>query len=93
MQAGWSQQYPPSATITSVSYVSERMVLYVIFNNTAAMAYSNVPLGVMQAFSQTTNPLSLYNSLVASTYHPMLLWEVDNCPVLNENGSQPIWAQ
>jgi hypothetical protein len=28
--------------------------------------------------------MPLYNS-VNSTYHAMLLWEVDNCPVLLEN--------
>lgn len=91
MSIGWSQQYPPGKTITSVSYASDYQVLFVIFNSTVASAFSNVPLSVMQAFSQTQNPLSVYNSSVVRAYHPMLLADQTNCPLLNSAGSPPLW--
>lgn len=84
MTIGWSQQWS-GQPITSVSYSSDQTILYVIFGATMAQAFDGVPLSVMQAFSSTQNPLSVYNSSVAGRYRQMLLFETDNCPLLIEN--------
>lgn len=85
MSAGWSQQYPATATITSVTYSADYMTLFVVFDYATISAYSNVPVSVQQAFAQTNNPLQVYNSLVKNTYHAIFLFETTNCPLILEN--------
>lgn len=84
MTIGWSQQWS-GQPITSVSYVSDQTILYVIFNSVTAQAFYGVPISVMQAFSSTQNPLSVYNSSVSGRYRQMFLFETDNCPLLVQN--------
>jgi hypothetical protein len=67
------------------------LFLSVVFNATVASVFVGVPLGVMQAFSRTNNPMMLYNSMVFPSYHALLLSEKYNCPLLFENGVL-IWA-
>lgn len=88
---GWAMQYPPSATITSVSYATDQQILYVVFNSTTVSAFSNVPIGIMQAFSATTNPLTIYNGSVVHAFHPIMLSTPSNCPLLNDDGVTPLW--
>jgi hypothetical protein len=66
-------------------------MLYVIFNATTASAFVNVPIGVMQGFQNTPNPLSLYNTIVAPSYHALFLFQTNNCPLQFENGSY-LWT-
>ena len=79
---GWALQYPPP--ITAVLYGQNGEVLYIVWNYTAVSAYPNVPLSVMQAFSSSKNPVQVYDTLVVPSYHPLLLTEKDNCPLLFE---------
>jgi hypothetical protein len=88
--AGWSQQYSGSP-ITSVLYDQQRLILTVLFGTTPSV-FVQVPLGVMQGFMNTKDPVGYYNSFVAPTYHSLLLFQTDNCPVLFENGAY-IWTK
>jgi hypothetical protein len=63
----------------------------VIFNSTMATAFSNVPLSIMQGFSNTNNPVTYYSSFVLPYYHALLLAQTNNCPLLFENGAY-IWT-
>lgn len=87
---GWSKQYSGSP-ITSVQYSQDQFLLYVIFNNATASAFSNVPLSIMQGFSSTKDPVSFYNSFVLPSYHAILLAQSNNCPLLFETGAF-IWS-
>lgn len=89
MTIGWALQFPPP--IIAVLYDQSSLLLYVIFNNRIAMAYSNVPVSVMAAFSRSTNPTQVYNTYVAPAYNPLLLAEGNNCPILYENDAY-IWT-
>lgn len=89
---GWSAQYSPSSPITSVLYDSGLQFLYVIFQGNIVSAYSNVPTSVMQAFSSSQQPMQVYQGLVLGRYHPMLLSNQQNCPLLNSNGMQSLWS-
>lgn len=82
--AGWSKQY--ATAITSIQYSQDQFLLYVIFNNTVASAFSGVPIGVMQNLSNTTNPVPYYNSFIVPSFHALMLASQNNCPLLNENG-------
>lgn len=89
---GWSLQ--SSGPITSVQYESSKQILYVVFNNSVASAFSNVPLSVQQSFSQATTQeqiQSIYQRIVLPAYHALALNEVDNCPLRFENGPY-IWT-
>jgi KTSC domain len=88
--AGWSKQYSGFA-ISSVSYDESQLLLYVIFGNTTASAFSNVPLGVMQGFSNTRDPVAYYSSAVLHNFHALLLAQTNNCPLLFETGAY-IWS-
>jgi hypothetical protein len=88
--AGWSKQYS-GFQITSVQYSQDQFLLYVIFRNTVASAFSNVPLSVMNGFSSTKNPDTYYSSFVLPSYHALLLAQTNNCPLLFETGAF-IWS-
>lgn len=87
---GWSQTWP-GQQLSSASYDSGLQLLYVIFNNTTAFAFFNVPTSVQIAFANTTNPMQTYELLVANTYHSILLAQQNNCPLVYENGAY-IWT-
>jgi hypothetical protein len=89
---GWSLSWPPP--ITSASWDSQTGLLYMVFNYKTAQAFSNVPLGIIQALSQTKNPSSIYSTIMRS-YHQILLSEKDNCPLRWEYQGLPeayIWT-
>ena len=77
--------------ITSINYSGDMQLLYVIFNNTNAIAYSGVPISIMQTFSRSRNLYDTWQQAVVPAYHLLLLSETDNCPILNENGAY-IWT-
>lgn len=90
---GWALQF--SGPITAVLYDTSSQLMYVVFNNTAASAFSNVAIGVMQAFSSAQTQAQVqqvYQSQLLPNYHPLLLAETNNCPLLFENGVY-IWAR
>lgn len=87
---GWSQTWP-GQQLSSASYDSQLQLLYVVFNNITAFAFSNVPTSVQIAFANTTNPMQTYELLVANTYHSILLAQQNNCPLMYENGAY-IWT-
>lgn len=89
--AGWSQSYS-GFRITSASYDTTTLLLYVIFSSTIPTAYSNVPLSVMQGFSRTKNPDTYWSSSVNPYYHSLLLQETSNCPLLLETGAY-LWSK
>lgn len=86
---GWAVSGPPP--VTSVTYSQQDQVLYVVFNNTQASAFSGVPTSIMQIFSQSKNYYQTYLSYVQPVYHALLLQEKNNCPLLYENGAY-IWT-
>ena len=73
-------------------YDQNTQLLYVIFGNTVASAYSNVPISIMQTFSTSTNVMNTYNTYVVPRYHSLLLAEKNNCPLLFETGAY-IWSK
>jgi len=91
---GWTVQYPnglvASSPITSVGYDQAAQMLYVAFGPTMTV-FAGVPLGVMQSFQNTRDPLALYNTMVVPNYHALLLLQTNNCPLTTENGSY-LWA-
>jgi hypothetical protein len=91
VSTGWTQSYS-SGSISSVSYSTDTQMLFVVFGQTTVSAFSNVPVSVMQAFSATQTPISVYNSAVVHSYHAMLLAQPTNCPFFNDNGTQPLWS-
>jgi len=88
--AGWAKSYY-NQPISSVMYDMNTQLLYVIFGNTFASAYSNVPTSIMQTFSQSTNVMQTYTTYVIPRYHALLLAETNNCPLLYETGAY-IWS-
>ena len=87
--SGWSIQGP--GPITSVMYDQDTQLLYVIFNSTFASAYSNVPISIIQTFSNSNNLMTTYQTYVVPNYHALLLEEKYNCAILNEAGGY-IWT-
>jgi hypothetical protein len=90
IDAGWTIQYPSplvsSSPITSVGYDQAAQMLYVAFGPTMT-TFAGVPLGVMQGFQNTHDPLTLYNSVVTPSYHALFLTQQTNCPLQLEGGS------
>lgn len=86
---GWTQTWSPP--LTSASYDSGTQLLYVVWNYTTVFAFSNVPLRVINTFSNNPNPVNVYNSYVAHVYHSILLAQSNNCPLLWENGAY-LWT-
>jgi hypothetical protein len=84
IDAGWA--IPFSGPITSVGYDQAAQMLYVAFGPTMT-TFAGVPLGVMQGFQNTRDPLSLYNTTVAPIYHALFLLQTNNCPLMLEGGS------
>ena len=80
---GWALQYPPP--LTAVLYDQGSQLLYVVWNYSIAEAYPSVPTSVMQTFSSSKNPVQVYNTSVIPSYHPLLLEEKNNCPLLLES--------
>src|SRR5215472_11654206 len=68
--------------ITSATYDTTSLVLYVIFGAKNPTAYSAVPLSVWQGFVRATNPVTYWQSQVNPYYRAMLLFETTNCPLL-----------
>jgi hypothetical protein len=67
--------------------------MYVVFG-TAASAFSNVPIGVQQAFSTAATEAqaqAIYQGTVLPSYPSLALAEVDSCPLEYENGTY-IWT-
>jgi hypothetical protein len=87
MTAGWAQSYP--GPITAVLYDESSLLLSVIWHNTIATTYSNVPFSVISVFSRSTNPVAVYDSYVVPSYHAILLSEKNNCPIIQENPFLP----
>lgn len=92
--AGWTIQYPSplvsSSPITSVGYDQTAQMLYVAFGP-AMTTFAGVPLGVMQGFQNTRDPLTLYNSVVVPGYHALFLFQQNNCPLQLEAGGY-LWT-
>ena len=88
---GWTTQWP-TGTLQSAAYDQEAQVLYVVSFTQVVAAHSNVPLGVFQSFTRASNPYQFYVGSIASTYHQMMIFEKDNCPVLLESG-QYLWIE
>jgi hypothetical protein len=88
INAGWT--IPFSGPITSVGYDQTAQMLDVAFGSVMT-TFANVPLGVMQGFQNTTNPLALYNSLVVPSYHALFLFQQNNCPLQLESGGY-LWT-
>jgi hypothetical protein len=94
ISAGWTVQYPnslvASSPITSVGYDQTDEMLFVAFGSVMT-TFVNVPLGVMQGFQNTRDPLMLYNTIVVPGYHALFLFETNNCPMAFENGGY-LWT-
>ena len=94
IDVGWTIQYPsplvPSSPITSVGYDQTAQMLYVAFGPVMTI-FANVPLGVMQGFQNTRDPLALYNSVVVPGYHALFLFQQNNCPMALESGGY-LWT-
>lgn len=88
ISAGWT--IPFSGPITSVGYDQSAKMLDVAFGSVMTM-FANVPLGVMQGFQNTRDPLMLYNTTVVPGYHALFLFETDNCPLRLESGGY-LWT-
>jgi hypothetical protein len=87
-QAGWA--IGGSGPITSVMYDETSLLMTIIWHYNFVTVYYPVPRSVMQTFSQSSNFVQTYNSYMGS-YEALLIKEVDNCPVLQENGGY-IWV-
>jgi hypothetical protein len=90
--AGWSQQWS-NQPILFASWDSTTQLLYIVFATGQVSAFSNVPLGVIQSFSNlaTGNPMPYYQSIVQPNYHALLLSAPQNCPIKNESGGY-LWT-
>ena len=90
--AGWSQQWS-NQPILFASWESTSGLLYIVFATQQVSAFSNVPLGVIQQFSNlaTTNPMPFYLNAVQNNYHALLLSTPNNCAVKNETGGY-LWT-
>lgn len=88
----WAVNYT-SQPIQSVSYDSTTQYMYVVFTTQVVWAFYGVPTSLMQTFSQTKNPMQIYQNSLLGRYHVMLLFETNNCPIMNENGLSPIFTQ
>ena len=88
ISAGWT--IPFSGPITSVGYDQTAQMLFVAFGSTMTM-FAGVPIGVMQAFQNTKDPLTLYNSAVVPSYHALFLFQQNNCPLQFESGGY-LWS-
>lgn len=88
---GWSQSWT-TGSLTSAAYDSQSQLLFVVFNYKTVSAYSNVPYGVIQGFTSTSNPTAYYNSAVVPRYHALALSEQVDCPLLFEDGRY-IWTK
>ncbi len=86
---GWALQWP--GPITSASYDSQDRLLYIVWNNTQAQAFANVPTGIMVALSYTQTPSYIYYGSLVPAYHQILLSQKDNCPLSFEGGHY-IWT-
>ena len=86
---GWALQWP--GPITSASYDSQDQLLYIVWGNTRAQAFTKVPTGIMVALSYTQNPSAIYYGSLVPAYHQILLSQKDNCPMSWEGGSY-IWT-
>ena len=76
--SGWALQW--SGPLSSASYDTGSQVLFITFNNgSIVQAFSNVPLGIMQALSYTQNPSAIYYGSIVPGYHQLLLTEKDHC--------------
>jgi hypothetical protein len=94
MTLGWGQSYSGGA-ITSVSWSSDYLALFVVFNFTQVSAFTGVSYSVPQAFMGAKTPAQVaqvYTLQVLPRYHAMLLAEQTNCPILNEVGRPQIWT-
>lgn len=89
--AGWSKQFSGSA-ITSVLYDQQTLLMYIIFQSVNASVFANVPLGVMQGFMNTQDPVGYYSGFVLPSYHALLLSQTNNCPMLFEDGVTYVWT-
>lgn len=84
MSLGWSQNWS-TGPISSVAYTNDYQVLFVVFAYKTVSAYSDVPISVMQTFSQSRDPQQVYQTQVVPRYHALLLAESSNCPILVED--------
>jgi hypothetical protein len=76
--SGWALQW--SGPLSSASYDMGTQVLFLTFaNGSIVQAFSNVPLGIMQALSYTQNPSAIYYGSIVPSYHQLLLTEKDHC--------------
>lgn len=90
---GWSLSWQPP--LTSASWDSQTGLLYVVFYGRITQAFSNVPIGVIQALGQTKNPINIYNNAIIPNYHQVLLSEKDHCALRWEYQGLPesyIWT-
>jgi hypothetical protein len=94
IDAGWTIQFPNQivsfSTITSVGYDQAAQMLDVAFGPVMT-TFAGVPLGVMQGFQNTHDPLVLYNMIVVPSYHALFLTEKSNCPMALESGGY-LWT-
>lgn len=88
--AGWSIQNP--GPLTSATYDETSLLFYTIWYYTIPSAFYPVPTSVMQVMSSASDPSQTYYSYLLPSYGVLLLKEVDNCPVLQENGGY-IWNE
>ena len=78
--SGWALSW--SGPLSSASYDMSSQVLFLTFNNgSIVQAFSNVPLGIMQALSYTQNPSAIYYGSIVPGYHQLLLTEKDHCTI------------
>lgn len=84
VQVGWAQSY--AAPITSMSYDQATTLLYVIWRSTFPTVYVGVPVTMMSTLSKYKDPVLAYNQYIVNRYPSLLLQEINDCPILNENG-------
>ncbi len=91
---GWALSW--SGPMSSASYDSASQLLFVTFNNgSVVQAFSNVPIGIIQALSYTQNPSAIYYGSIVPNYHQILLTEKDHCTLSWEWGGNSygyIWT-
>jgi hypothetical protein len=88
---GWSQSWY-NQPILSANYDSGTQLLFIVFSTQFVTAFSNVPTSIMTALSQAPNPMLYYSTIIYPTFHPLVLAQVDNCPLRYETGAY-IWSQ
>ena len=84
---GWTIQW--SGPITSASYDNVTQMLYIVWNYKIVQAFANVPVGIQQALTYTTNPQQIYNNSIIPGYHLVMLSEKDHGPLQAEFGRVP----